>query len=67
MLRAISVVPSSDVPCGVSMCTVNSPMSSFGTNVRPTIAFSGNVSANTSSEMPMIAIGCASDHRRHAS
>ena len=31
--------PSSDVPSGASRCTVHSPMSSVGTNVRPTIAF----------------------------
>ena len=59
-------MPSIDVPCGVSACTVNSFMSSAGTNVRPTIRFSGNVSATSAADMPMIHIGCASVHRSDA-
>ena len=54
---AIAVEPSSDVPSGASRCTVHSPMSSVGTNVRPTIAFSGNVVRNTARAMPTIATG----------
>src|SRR5437870_2428346 len=46
------------------MCTVNSPVSSSGTNVRPTMRLSGTVIANTTMEMPMMAIGCASVQRR---
>ena len=40
-LKRDLVVPSSDVPSGVSRWIVHSPMSSFGTNSRPTIRFSG--------------------------
>ncbi len=41
------------MPSGVSMWIVHSPMSSFGTNVRPTIRLSGNVMRNTPIEIAM--------------
>ena len=41
-LNATSVEPSSDVPSGASRCTIHSPMSSSGTNSRPTMRFNGN-------------------------
>ena len=56
-LKAISVVPSSDVPSGASMWTVHSPMSSLGTNSRPTMRLSGTVSRTVTTEMAMMAIG----------
>ena len=56
-LNAISVVPSSDVPSGVSMWIVHSPMSSFGTNSRPTMRLSGNSASAATTEMPMIDAG----------
>ena len=50
----ISLVPSSDVPSGVSTWIVHSPMSSFGTNSRPTIRFSGNVIRKVTTDTPMM-------------
>ena len=41
-------------------------MSSAGTNVRPTIQFSGTVSATSAAETPMIHIGWASVQRSDA-
>ena len=55
--NASSSVPSSEVPSGESMCTVHSPMSSFGTKSRPTIRFSGNVSRNVTTEIAMMTPG----------
>ena len=59
-LNATSVVPASEVPSGASTWTVHSPMSSLGTNSRPTMRLSGNVSANVTSETAMIANGWSS-------
>ena len=56
-LKATSLVPSSDVPSGASTWTVHSPMSSLGTNSRPTMRFSGNVSRAVTTEMPMMMPG----------
>ena len=56
-LKAISWVPASDVPSGASACTVHSPMSSLGTNSRPTMRLSGIVRSATTTEMPMMAAG----------
>ena len=50
----ISLVPASEVPSGVSKWIVHSPISSFGTNSRPTIRFSGNVSRKVTTDTPMM-------------
>ena len=56
-LNDTSVVPSSEVPSGASTCTVQSPMSSLGTNSRPTIRLSGKVSSTVTTEIAMISVG----------
>src|SRR5712692_9238263 len=45
---------------------VNSPMSSLGMNDRPTMAFSGNVVANATTAIAMIAPGCSRAHLTEA-
>ena len=56
-LKAISLVPSSDVPSGASTWTIHSPMSSLGTNSRPTMRFSGIVSRAVTTEIAMMMPG----------
>ena len=56
-LKAISVVPSSEVPSGASTWTVHSPMSSLGTNSRPTIRLNGKVSNAVTTDIPMMMPG----------
>ena len=52
-----SVVPASDVPSGMSRWIVHSPMSSTGTNSRPTIRFNGNIIRKVTTDAPMIIAG----------
>ena len=49
-------MPGSDVPSGASRWIVHSPMSSFGTNSRPTIRLSGIASRAVTTEMAMMAV-----------
>ncbi len=53
-LNAISVVPASEVPSGASAWIVHSPMSSLGTNSRPTMRLRGIVSNAVTTEIAMI-------------
>ena len=56
-LKATSLVPSSDVPSGASTWMIHSPMSSLGTNSRPTIRFNGNVKRAVTTDRPMMRPG----------
>src|SRR5262245_48648223 len=55
-------MPSGEASSGPSSWMRKSPTSSLGRNDRPTIRFSGKVSANTRTEVRPIATGWLSDH-----
>ena len=54
---AISPCPRATFPPGASACIVHSPMSSFGTNSRPTMRLSGIAASAVSTEITIIAVG----------